>query len=529
MSAKEIGLTFRLDPERIDSASETIAEFLSGLELDHKEVLRLRFTAEEILLSWQEKFGAGIDAQLACYSRFGQPIIRLRLEGEPFNPLEKSEENGSEIGQSLMARLETTPIYGYSHGVNSVTFKILPKQKKAFLAFLIAMVLAAIVGFVGTFLPEGFRTEMANNLIGPVCDTYLNLLSLCGIPLIFLNIVLAITGIGDVNIFERISKKMALHFGAVLTMTVLLTFFVALPFFRFTFGEGGVSFAYTDLITMIFGWIPTGIFQAFVDLNTMQIIFLGIIFGIGLLKLDPLAKNLLHVLEDLDSFLLMVSEWAGRLIPAFTFLVIVKSFWLGQINAFLPMGKSWVITIGLLFVVHFLLVLQISLKHKASIGKLIHKVTKTFLIAFGTNSCAASVSENFNGCVKLGIGNKVLSLGVPIGTCVFKLGTAVRLIVLGFTMASMYGVPVSSTWFVVLLLMAFLLSISIPGIPGGVLIFAPMFFAQLGIPEEALVPMIATDIFFDLFVTAFNQICVPFALVQQSHKMDMLDEEALRR
>ena len=91
----------------------------------------------------------------------------------------------------------------------------------------------------------------------------------------------------------------------------------------------------------------------------------------------------------------------------------------------------------------------------------------------------------------------------------------------------MYEVSVSSGWFILAILMAILFSVAVPAIPGGVLMFFPMLFAQLGLPAEALTPMLATDIFFDCVCTAFNQVSVQIALIYQAGEMELLDKEML--
>ena len=241
-------------------------------------------------------------------------------------------------------------------------------------------------------------------------------------------------------------------------------------------------------------------------------------------------EDLAGVLDDLQSLLLLVAEWFTRLIPVFVFIIIVKSFWLGQMSEILPAWKSWAVTSGLQATALLVMALQICRKNKVRLSLLLKKVSATFLIALGTNSCAASTTENYACCGgKLGIDGKVFGFGIPIGTSIFKPSSAIRLIVLVFYMASTYQVGVSAEWFVMAILMTVMLSIAVPAIPGGTLMFCPMLFAQLGLPAEALTPMLATDIFFDAVCTAFNQVSVQMALIQQADVLGMLERDALRQ
>lgn len=528
MKTNDIGMDFFLEDAKIDHAAERITEYLTGLGLERKEIARLRLSAENILLAWQARFGTTGSVRLSCYSRLAQPTIRLALEGEPFDPMNGDEDAG-EWSRNLLARLNTQPIYSYNRGSNIVTFKVLQRRRNPFLLLLIALAAAVLVGALGGVLPHDFRIVAAEQWMAPICDTYLNVLGFCCIPLIFLSVALGIIGVGDINTFERIGRKMVRHNMRTLLITTVLAAAAAYPFFRFTFGESSLRIAYADLLKMVLGWLPTSLIQPFLDCNAIQLIIMGVVFGIALLKMEPLAKNLSNVLDDLNSLLLMVSEWLTRLIPIFVFIMLVRSLWTGTISEVLPAWKSWVVTTGFEAAALLIMALQVCRKYRVRLGLLLKKVSQTFLIALGTNSCSASISENYACCAtKLGLDSHVFGFGIPIGTTTFKPSAAIRMVVLSYYMAAAYHVSVTPLWFVMVVLMAAVLSIAVPAIPGGVLMFCPMLFAQLGLPTGAIAPMLATDIFFDAICTAFNQVSVQFALIQQGGQMGLLDAEALR-
>ena len=529
LRTKEINYDFFLEPEKIDLAAEKVEEYLTSLGLKKKEVIRLRLSVEEILLSWKERTDGKRMVQLSCYKRLGQPLIRLKLVGNTCDPLKKTEDTFSEWSETLLSRLETRPVYTYSRGVNIVTFRVLRPKRNPLVLLLIAVASAIIVGALGMFLPAEFRTDIAQHLIEPICTTYLDLMCFYGIPLIFLSVALGITGVGDVHAFGRIGKRMLGHYALFSSFAALGAAILAYPFFAFVFGASSANFSYADVLSMVLGWVPTSLVTPFIECNAMQLIFLGFIFGIGLLKLEPLGHRLLDVFEDVNSILLLAAEWFTRLLPALVFGTIVKSFWLGQLSEILPAWKSWVATTLLQALFFLLMTLAVCRKYKVRLIVLLKKVFSTFLIALGTNSCTASVTDNYAVCAgKLGIDSSVFGFGIPIGTSIFKPACAIRMVVLSFYVVSMYEVSVSPGWFILAILMAILFSVAVPAIPGGVLMFFPMLFAQLGLPAEALTPMLATDIFFDCVCTAFNQVSVQIALIYQAGEMELLDKEMLR-
>lgn len=347
--------------------------------------------------------------------------------------------------------------------------------------------------------------------------------------MIFLSVVLGIIGIGDIDVFGKIGGKMVRGYLVILLVAAVLTALIAFPLFHFTIGSQQLQVDYTNIWETALGWIPTGLLDPIINCNAMQLIIAGALIGVALLKLEPQGKHLTNILADLNSVLLQVAEWFTRLLPIFLFATLVKSIWLGQLSEIIPAWKSWVMTTALQAAAFLIMAAIVCWKYRMRLGKLLKKVSSTFFIAIGTNSCAASVPDNYAVCAsKLGIDKKVFGFGIPIGTTIFKPSCVIRLIVLSFYVASLYQVKVSPTWFIMAVAVSVILSIAIPAIPGGTLMFFPMLFAQLGLPAQALTAMLATDIFFDAICTAFNQVSVQMALVRQAGTMGLLDEDVLK-
>lgn len=70
------------------------------------------------------------------------------------------------------------------------------------------------------------------------------------------------------------------------------------------------------------------------------------------------------MLDDLNNLLLLVSEWMTKLIPAFVFITLVRSFWMGTISEILPVWKPWAVTIGLEFAMLLFMIVQVCVKHR---------------------------------------------------------------------------------------------------------------------------------------------------------------------
>lgn len=322
---------------------------------------------------------------------------------------------------------------------------------------------------------------------------------------------------------------MIVRFLLISLAAALAALFAALPFFKLNFGGQAVGVDYKSLVAMILGWVPTGLFQPFIDSNAMQLIIMGAVFGVGILVLNGDTPYLVGLLNDINRLLLKAMSWIASLIPVFVAVMIVSSIWSSTVAALLSAWKSWVITTGMQLIVILVMIAVTVIRYKVSPKILIRKISRTFLIALGTNSCTASIPENYRCCeTKLGIDSKVYTFGIPIGTTVFKPATAVRLVLLCLFMAESQATPVSAGWIIMLVIMALMLSIATPAIPGGTLMFCPLLFTQMGIPTAVIAQMLTTDVFFDCTCTAFNQIAVELSLASYAGSISLIDKDVMR-
>ena len=521
---------FTLNAESVDLISESVFSYLSGKNVKRPEVQRVRLSLENALLFWLEQLGEGTELKLTCRKRFGRELVTVSCPGRERNPfLEEQEESGAWV-TSLKSSLESAPIFEYVRGMNSLTFSAKSDDKNRLLVTFGSVVVGIVLGFLGLLLPASLRESICTIFLTPLYNTYLNVLAFCCIPMIFISMITGIVGVGDLNSFTKNGQKMLLRYFLVLVIVVVATLAIALPFFHLNFSGEARGMDLQGFVELIFGWLPSGIFTPFINMDAMQLIIMGAVFGICILALNLTSGPFVGTINNLSAILLNISRWLTNLIPGFVCVTLVNSIWDSEVAQLLSAWKSWVITTGVQVLVILLLAAMVCLHHSVGLGTVLRKMSKTFLIALGTNSCNASVSENYDCCGnKLGIDPKVFSFGIPIGTTTFKPATAARLVLLCLFMAEEQQISVSFGWLLLLCIMALVLSIAIPAIPGGTLMFCAMFFAQMGLPETLVTQMLTTDIFFDCTCTAFNQIAVPLALVPHAASLDLLNEEILQK
>lgn len=183
---------------------------------------------------------------------------------------------------------------------------------------------------VSSFLPEKTVNFLSEEMITPVFDTFMGLLSAVAGPLIFLSVAGGIYNIGDIATLGKVGKRMI---GRFLWMTLIFTtvFGIAiLPLFPLA-GSGGSSFRLSELLEMVLGIVPDNFFTPFLEGNPLQIIFLAALTGMAMLILGNRAGIVSLFLEQANAIILLIMENISAFVPVFIFgslfnMILGKNF-----------------------------------------------------------------------------------------------------------------------------------------------------------------------------------------------------------
>lgn len=172
----------------------------------------------------------------------------------------------------------------------------------------------------------------------------------------------------------------------------------------------------------------------------------------------------------------------------------------------------------------------VCIRKKVSMAVFLKKVFPVFMIGLITASSAAAFLENRKVCEeKLGIDKKIVNIGVPLGQVVFMPGFFILYFVMGICMAEIYGVKISPVWLITALIIAVVLAVATPPIPGGALACYTILLLQLEIPAQAIMIAVAINVILDFFATAVDLFCLEAELVELAGDLEMLDVEKIRK
>ena len=480
------------------------------------------------LLEYQNKFGEEATYKLKCTKRLSAIKVEIEVPGESFNPLEKESDDGVLIN-GLLSGIGLAPTYSYKNGKNYIVFVPKKKPMSGTLKMLVAIGLSVVTGLLLTLLPEGARTSLSEYFLAPVADLFFGAIAAVSGPFIFLSVLGSICSMGNTETLGKIGKKTVGAILGYMTVAGLGLTLLATLFYKVTIG-GVSSSDFTKVLDLIYNIVPANIFEPFINGNSLQIIFIAVLFGIAMLMLSSKISGVFTVVEQLSSLVQAVMGIVLEALP-FALFVIFTNMIVSDTLIELVGSYKMILLIFLLVIVYLAaMVLWISLRKKLSPLLLIKKVLPTFLIALTTASSAAAFSTNIKDAnKKLGIDKHLVEFGIPLGQVLFKMSEFAMFIPIVLTFAESYGIAITPVWLVLAYITVWLISFAVPPVAGGAIMGFTVVFAQLGIPMEAMAIAIALNAITDFPLTAMNVTGWQLTMIDVADSLGALDKETLRK
>lgn len=519
---------YHFSNSNIDLASEQAAEFLASVGVDRREALRIKLTLEEVLLECQSKFGEETVFTLKCEKRFSAPRMELVVQAEAYNPLERGE-NGDELISSLLAGVGLAPTWSYKNGRNYIVFT--PKKKKISqtVKMIVAVLLSLVAGSLLTLLPEAVQIGLSEHFLTPVTELFLGLISAIAGPLVFLSVLGSICSMGSLENLGNIGKKTILTiFGCSASVGLVLTAIAAL-FYDVTTG-GGIASDFSQILELIYGIVPSNLFEPFISGNALQIILIAVMFGIAALTLSAKISGVISLIEQLGFIVQTVMGFVSGLLPFAIFVIFTDMIVSRDLKNLLGFWKMLLIMLLLAVIYLTFMVLWTAARKKVAPLTLIKKVLPTFIIAFATASSAAAFSTNVEDThKKLGVSKKLVEFATPLGQVLFKPSIYIMIGAMQLAFAESCGIEITVSWLFLGYITNLLMSFAVPPVAGGALMGLTVAFTQVGIPLEVMGVAVAINTIFDFPATATNTVGWQITMIHAADSLNLLDKEILRR
>lgn len=381
------------------------------------------------------------------------------------------------------------------------------KKLALYWQILIAFVLAIAYGIL-------FKDQV--HLVAWMGDLFLQGLKMIIIPLILSSIISGIANIGDANNLGRLGFKTLVYYITTSTLALLSgLFFVNL----FKPGVGadmgfveeveGLSMAKESFGETLMNIVPENIFVAMVENKMLSVIFFAILFGFLITQTTNKSKTILtDFFNALFDVMMKLTLFIIKFTPLGIFGIVANQVAnqdnLGELMSRLGIYMG-VVILGLS--IHAIIVLPLMLKFIGKVNPIKHFIAmRTPLItAFSTSSSNATLPLTMEAIEhKSGVSNSITSFTLPLGATVNMDGTALYELVAAMFIAQAYGIDMSITQQIIIVITGLLASIGAAGIPMAGLVMISVILTAVGLPLEGIGLILAVDRILDMFRTSVN-------------------------
>jgi proton glutamate symport protein len=425
-------------------------------------------------------------------------------------------------------------------------------EQHLWLKILVGMALGVVVGLL--LSPNGaslVSDEMAYNLgnwIALPGVIFLGLLKMVIIPLVVCSVILGITTSGDLGFLKDIGLRLVPYFiittAIAITIGMLIVTFIQPgaaidpAFIKDAMAGPGTAipaqtFEDLSIPQRIANMLPTNFTQASLDNNLLQIVVGAIILSIVMMTIPKETSKPFHDLCVFGQVATMkVISWAMALAPyavfgligdiiiriGFQALVGVSLYFVTVLAGLLAMG-----------IVYLLIVSIIGGRNPLSFLKAIREVQ---ILAFSTSSSAAVMPLSIKAAEeKLGISPEVARFTIPVGATINMDGTAMYQAIAALFLCQIFGVDLSLSETILLLVTTIGASIGTPGTPGvGIVVLATILIG-IGVPPSGIGIILGVDRILDMCRTTINvtgDLTASVVMERLLKKTDVQDSEISR-
>ena len=501
-----------------------VEEKLKQAGLNTKLLIKTMLLTEECASMLRKHSKGRGELRVRIRKRLGDLSVSLSASGEKFDPYVEEiqvsgdieEEDAQDAIRSILLKAYGEQ-FKYSHRYGENNFRLLAGQsgKKTLWVTLIALLSGLGAGLLLKCLPSQWGEFSNTYFLDPVKTMFMNALKIIIAPVVFFSIATCISTFKNLAELGRIGAKvMAMY----LCTTVFAVFLGIGVFHVISPGRTGMAFSGgmteavgintnvdTSVLSTIVNIVPDNFFRPFAESNTLQLIFLGAIVGFAVGMMGKFSDWMRESLEALNSLFLTVTMIITKVIPLAVFCSMAQMLLQldsGSILSVLGVGGTTILALFLMLIVYGLLVFVLGRRNPITFFR---KIREGMLTSFSLSSSSAAMPTNLRICKeKLGISPKIYSFSIPLGATLNMDGSCICLAIMGLFLAKVFGVTITESMLVSLIITIVLLSLGTPGVPGAGTVCLGVVLNQIGVPLSALSVVIPILTFLDMFVTMSN-------------------------
>ena len=379
--------------------------------------------------------------------------------------------------------------------------KKLSLATKTFIGFGLGIVIGLVFGEKAT-------------IVKPLGTIFLNMIKMIVVPMVFFSITAGVASLGDLKKLRNIGVKVV----GLYALTSALC--VGLGLIRANIINPGKGFDLTALsqstdyeaqampsiIDTLIDMFPSNIFTSFTNTNMLQIIVFSVFLGVALIMMGKEGERLLAGVQSCANAMYKITAIVMEFSPIGVCALLADSVGAYGLKIFGPLGKL-ILTVYASDVILVLLMYipMVALLAKFPVKKWLQGIWKVWVVTASTTSSSGSLPITTSVTNdEFGVSSELSSFSLPLGATINMNGGCIYYAAAIVMTAQIYGMNLTPSALVNIIISTVLVAMGCPGVPGGAIIMTTILLTNMGLPLE-IVGLIAVIFrLIDMANTTFN-------------------------
>ena len=379
--------------------------------------------------------------------------------------------------------------------------KKLSLATKTFIGFGLGIVIGLVFGEKAT-------------IVKPLGTVFLNMIKMIVVPMVFFSITAGVASLGDLKKLRNIGVKVVGLYALTSALCVGLGLIMA------NISNPGKGFDLTALsqstdyeaqampsiIETLIDMFPSNIFTSFTNTNMLQIIVFSVFLGVALIMMGKEGERLLAGVQSCANAMYKITAIVMEFSPIGVCALLADSVGAYGLKIFGPLGKL-ILTVYASDVILVLLMYipMVALLAKFPVKKWLQGIWKVWVVTASTTSSSGSLPITTSVTNdEFGVSSELSSFSLPLGATINMNGGCIYYAAAIVMTAQIYGMNLTPSALVNIIISTVLVAMGCPGVPGGAIIMTTILLTNMGLPLEIVGLIAGIFRLIDMANTTFN-------------------------
>ena len=346
-----------------------------------------------------------------------------------------------------------------------------------------------------------------------VGDVYLNLLKMMVIPVIICAVMKGIINSANMSSLKRVAAKTVLLYVVMFLASFAVAFTVAMiirPGIGIVFenqpvyeGEIGGTVRISEVLL---GILPHSFSDILSAKCILPALILALILSAVIVAMGEKGKPVTEFINRLTELVFRLLSIIMETSPIGVMSLMAFSIAQYGTGLFMAIGKyilcCWLACIAVFIIVFFI---PVRLYTKKDAGTFLSACGKVALMTLSTTSSAATLPTTIRVSVEeLGAPAEISNFTLPLGCTINMCGGACSFCCLAVFVSDFYSLDLTIAQYAAMAVIATLLNMAAPGIPGGGIILMTSYLTIFNLPLDLIGPIAAFYRLLDMAFTTIN-------------------------